>query len=532
MTARHLLDLERLKHSKDLLNQVGLSAWIGLLGFSFLLSGLMSFLLPPFQAPDEIAHWQTANLRFDKLAGIKNSCHAATRVQDFLGVGGLPFHAQNKVATGFFAKLPEQFAACDAPPGEIDYGSFLSYPSVTLARLLITDEETRPDRAVTTYYAAKWVSILTVLLSLMRLTALSMKRIGAPLGIAAGTAIILAMFTSPMALQQYTAVTADSVIMVATIWCFLVFVHFSNLKWMDFVFFAISGAAAIASKPTLGPLLALPMVLVLINDFATTSHTGIFHRWIRSRSRMGLVVATGLFFATGLYTTLNVVSGNPVDKRVPESNKIAQMEHIRKNPLEAVKVLSAASEQLIEEERYMYQSLGWLDTAIAPKTILLHKRLMGFVWIIEIALIAAIVPGAIQSARRLVKTQKERTIAVRWLCAMGAALLVVFLFNYLSKLGNSLALYLGWTPVGANYVSGLQGRYFFSNSLIQITFVLVIVANFLHHFDLEQASSHQSDRSPQKSLVKVARFLGAGTVILLGLKYGPSLILDLAIRYW
>ena len=171
---------------------------------AFVLAGVsFSFVLPPFQAPDEQTHWKIANHRFDHPFDLKASeCREFYAWPDHFEISRIAFHADQKLDVLKFSKVNEVAPTCFARPDI--YGNLFTYPGVVLARVVAS---VVGEVGLWGYYLARLLSgflFLSLLLFFIKVVARTGRLSGVP--------VLLAFFLLPIAIQQIWTVSSTPII--------------------------------------------------------------------------------------------------------------------------------------------------------------------------------------------------------------------------------------------------------------------------------------------------------------------------------
>ena len=386
-----------------------LAAGLGV-GFLFL------FATPPFQVPDEPAHFYRAYAVSEGIlwaergeAGLGAVLPAS--LED-LGVdlkGDLPFHPErtmspDKVLRSFEVPLePERRRFVDyRTSAQLTAVAYLPQAAgIAVARLFGAP-------ALGLLYGARLANLLIATF----LTALGLRRLPA-------YSWLLAMLAlTPMALFLRASASADALCTAAA---FLLAGTAARLawgeesgSWKDMAVLIASSALLCLTKPVYVPL-ALLVLLIPRRDRLLLLH--------------GTVTAAAflLAMATASAVDINIRPDVPVDRD-------RQIEAALDEPLRVVRII--AEDYLRMGRRYMAQvvgQLGWLDANLPRPLLWGYAVLLGMLVVLD-------------SSRGVSVSPWQRGLLI--LIALATLALV------------SASQYASWTPYGADYVEGIQGRYF------------------------------------------------------------------------
>ena len=453
----------------------------------FVIGGfLFTFLLPPFQAPDENVHWTAGYQRVERLITLGKAnpryCLFANTLPQQFEVGRLAFKPGEKVRSGVFAEVRRIKRFC--APVTLSYGFVGSYPGIVAARAIVFRENSRPERTLEVFYLSRLLHGLGIALLLWRLISL-MKKSGQPLP---GILTAISIAVAPLMLQQSFAISSDCVVLALSISLITVIFLWNHTGWGDWLVLAGLGIAVGLTKPP-----ALPVMVVGIG----------IGWWIARREGVGgsgwkikaALAALLLAIVSGAWMTMQDHSPPAHQANGRDLGVGKQLAYMARAPLESLLTVNHGFLSRMTIKAHS-GPLGWLDAPISKWTKRFWCLLLMFAVLLD--LLAA--------------------LAVRGTRAMPMAMLGLGL--YLSGFALSLALYLTWTSVGGTVVEGLQGRYFLPIALL-MPFALFGVVSSLVGGRLQRLFIW---RTPPQI------FCGLfGTV---GLAFMIEVALDLLKRYW
>ena len=386
-----------------------------------LVTGLVHLLVtPPFQAPDEAAHffraWRVADGRLDLLPGRERATidvpAALLRAGEAL-YGAPPFRAARRISFGDLrqaARVPVGHAREPVyVPNTLQY-TFVPYApqaaGIALARA-------GGSSALGALYAARLGNLVVATLLIW----LAIRRLPAYRWLTAAIAL------TPMAVSLRASASADALALAAA--CLFVALV-ADAAWgaatpRPRTFVALVAAAALlgATKAAYVPLVALVLLLPPA-------------RW-PARQRWASLVAGTLVVAgvtAWALATARAVPALRVDAAVDPPRQVA---HALAHPLELAAIV--ARDYAFHAPRYAAQlvgKLGWLDVPLPP------VFLAGY-WLLLLALV-------VHDGSREVEVRRWQ----RWLAGGAAAACLVLV---------SASQYALWTPLGASFVEGVQGRH-------------------------------------------------------------------------
>ena len=402
----------------------------------------LAWLMPPFQNPDELAHFQ----RIDQLSrggvighrfgrGYSGGAVDAHIEQAHAPFALLPFHPERKVSSDMLARA-ERLGWGGEPtlnqfPNTSIYSPFCYLPAVavvTVGKLagLPLVETLRLTRVVNGLVA---VSIATAAIAIA----------GAP------APLLFAVLTLPMALGQMAAVSQDGLILALTALAVAMVTRGLGLGgWSRGALTALCVCLAVvcAARPPYAPLaltiLALPGVA-----------------WRRRLVGAGAIVGIVAGWSLLAATLAQVV----IDQPDVFPNPAAQLQRLLEAPGQvlpiAVNTLSRYASSYAEQ---FVGTLGWFDV-ILPRW--LHGAAALSLGLALLATLGGRLPAdaASSPAAPLAAPLAAPSAVARVRAAAAAGILLagaaIFAIQYLT-----------WTDVGGPVVLGVQGRYFLPLALM------------------------------------------------------------------
>jgi len=387
-----------------------------------LLSGLaFAAVTPPFQVPDEPVHFYRAyTVSEGRLNLLPAPGAVGADLPSSLTIGDRPplldlrFHPERKIAP------PAILAALHVPlapetrepvffPSSLQY-TFVPYlpqaTGIAAGRLLGIP-------ALALLYFARLANLLFGTLAI----AAAVRRLPAYAWLAALAGLL------PMSLALLASASADVTTLAAA---FTLVSAAARLAWgrdeprrSDFVLLALASGVLCASKP---PYLPLALLAFLIPPARF------------SRGRRGFLTAhlsLSLLMAVWAYAGARRIGSLHFD---PALDAGRQIHDSLTNPLRFFRVVAA--DYVLHAPRYLSQmvgKLGWLDVQLPAALIVAWLALLGALLFLD-------------AGPRLDVRPWQRGIAVA--TTLAAMVLV------------SASQYAVWTPYGADFIQGVQGRYF------------------------------------------------------------------------
>jgi hypothetical protein len=456
----------------------------------FLLLGLLFgsavtvFLLPPFQGPDEWVHWRTA------LALYRPDFTAEpelTNLESILGAERVRFRAENQFHPDRLRAPPGRSGPVPAGP-RVAYANPLTYLAVGVVALAFPHVETVRE-ALVFYYLCRMVP-LAVLFALLFA---ANRRDRLPY-----TAIIF--FSSPLVVQQYTAVSADTVPNLATLAAALLLLGLwrrPSARGLGLLA-VLCLVGALAKPPALAGLLLLPCLCLRLGS---------------RRPKMAVVILAGLaVLAAGLLAL--GAAGSAARQVLPGGEAAATSDYGRQLAFvqtgAGLRTFLAACANRLRGQQWLvgwFQPLGWVDTGLSEY----HLNLIRMsVWVAVLLDAVELGPALLAGARR----GKGRaallavTLAAVWLFLLSCLLFIFYLLE---------------TPPGALTVVGLQTRYLIPAAILTLLLPLAVAS--------EGENAGPAGPARQEWLA-LNRAVALGLLPLLLAARQVELTTDLLLRYW
>ena len=414
---------------------------------------LFVFVIPPFQVPDENEHWKAANSHV--------ACSVAFALPDYFEVQRIRFRSDQSFNTGLFRAADKNLTSTCDSKNKAQYAGQWSYPGVPIARLLFRSDYTLGSTAIQHFYLSRLIHFLLMFLGLLRMFQLAEKSGG----ISPGHLTLACFCLSPLFLQQSIGISADvtlNLFALSAASCWLYSKQFG--KW-DLCVFALWGFCAVSTKPILLPLLVPFWICAFLNK-TVSFRAGVAELKSESLFKIGLGVVIAMSIACFYFALKGSQS-------IPEYGSVqprAQLAHVISQPWESLKLLTSWVFKRLEFPQWI-GPLGWKDLEIDRNTFRTWRAFL------LVAICTDICFGVWHTS------QKRRLGSSQWnwpqsFASIGTAFSLFFL-AFCSCLMVALALYLGFTQVGATFVRGIQTRYFFPMILMMIPVFCTLVATFI-----------------------------------------------------
>jgi hypothetical protein len=379
-------------------------------------------LVPPFQGPDESAHWMLA-LSYSRPAITAEP--AAYRLPAIFGTDAMRFNTEVKFDP---ARFRTELAAAPLTRTEYDaqqkylfdiypYARPYLYPLVT-AVCAVYPHVDSVAQAVLLFYICRIVAAAALFLCLLYAS----RRYEVPLS-------VLAFFSLPLVLQQHTTVTSDVLLNLGAAGAALFFLHHRRHRGrVSAICVWLLTAAVVSVKFIYAPLFVLPVLTIPRGRMRTLVLGGMVVAAVLAAYPFALLVlrevrALGAALGRGPATELQIAS------LATSAGWSALLSHY-------VRYATA----LVDPAAWS-GPLGWLDTPLAPS---------------HVALIRTTIAGTLLvDAVILVAARGERLRRAAAGLAFGVAAIAVTLFI------DVVLFYLLTTNPGAADVAGVQVRHLF-----------------------------------------------------------------------
>ncbi len=480
----------------------------GLLVAGFALLGVVqAFVLPPFQVPDERAHWLTAHHHLARLwTGSGSVCSTDVALDRHFRVQ-VKFRPTQQLPRGLFARVQGLQPECEH---ELLYptGHAWSYPGVLASRLFLPREPSSGVASLLGFYLSRLLHGALIAALLARLLWLSRaERAGPP----AGLLCLLLLCLSPLFLQQSFAVSIDVVTNAFALSLCGWLVFGDRLRRLDRLLLVALAALSATGKPVLALIVPALLLLGLALEplrsrplSATPIAAALAEAFRRQRGVvLGLagLSAAGLLYAQGY--------------SLSTGRAARQLDFIRSEPWRAAEILLSEVWRIFSQPSFFLDYLGHLETRIGASTLWSFTAL-----VVGIGAVEALALGA--GLRRLAGDSGRRSALRRagpWVALLtGLALASIAA----SVLLVAFHAYLSFTRPGAERIGSLQPRYYFPHLLVGLGLVCALARSLLGE-PAPAASPGSRDR-----LVRAVALLAAGIALLV---YATSLFVDLLLRY-
>lgn len=483
-------------------------------GFLFL-GTIFVFTLPPFQVPDESTHWLGAIHRIKAFGATegKKICSRAFSLPDYLISAPVSFNYSTKVHTGLYEKIRKMKRSClDRDP--IVYGNVGTYFMVAISTFLIDRYDVASRQTLIAFFLARLIAGFCMALVFYRFYRVSQESYGF---MPPGTLIAAVFLCSPLFVQQSFGVNADVIVNIMAVSLATIFIAGSRPRYMDLALATTSGIVVAATKPIMAPfMLLLPIAGILL--FSRYGEESDRKRYANRRGG-SILIGVVMAFASFLFFLKNIGIDSISSTYIGGINAAKQLEYSIANPIEVGTIMVFRVLGMFNV-RGLTGPLGWLDTPVSRSVTGWWAVLLFAAIVVEVVFIFV--------CRRDLRGQ---SLSPNLLSMRGKALLVdisglicFFLGLGLSMLAVVFALYLAWTPVGADGVLGVQNRYFFPFFIV-LPLILAIFVRPYHFL----ANSSGVARCSTKSLVSFALVI----LMALGLMiYSCHVYVDLARRFY
>jgi uncharacterized membrane protein len=378
----------------------------------------MVLIVPPFQAPDEPAHY----LRAWSVADLQLAMPADQIVQVPQNVASLPARigsaTSNWTSNSYSTTKARSLLWEPISPKDVDSGGAAAYGpigyvpqavGVDVARLL-------GHSPLLGLYFGRLMNLLASVAIVF--LAIRLLPFGKPL------MALMALF--PMVISLTASMSPDGLALSGALLFIALVLSRSQRESVtprDVVWLGVVGAVLLNAKPGYAVLAILVLALV-------PRQLG---GWARYAKCVGGVVALAAAVAAGLLVvTPQASSGSLATLGIAGTNERAQLSFIAHHPHAFLNVLDATFQTYATPlAQQIYGVLGWLNVFLP------------YVGMLVMGLAVVVFMGSAEPVRT---TPWQRFVMVVTACVLTVTVCV--------------SLYLGWSPVASPLVIGLQGRYF------------------------------------------------------------------------
>lgn len=409
-------------------------------GLFLILGVAFAAALPPFQAPDEIAHWEAGVVRSALLSGNRQAdakvptvCSVALSLVPSLRASSVPFSTRHW-PVGFADKLQAAPQVCEADL--IPYGNVLTYPGVLLTEFTLRLSQRNGEDALRGFYQARWAQGLILGLVWLRLLFLAHTASRGPVP---GLAVLGAVSLSPLFLQASFSITADLITNASVIAFAIPWVAGERTKFFDWILVLVIGLISAGTKYTTGAIFLAYAIAGLCVYGRGTVGWRLF--------ACGFLCAV-VSVVSGLLTLRSGKAVLPIFETI---NPGAQIQFVLSDPLSFWRHVAGFIERMFVVQAWL-EPLGWLQVPVPRKVLSEWGVILHAAAAVEVLALLCYLPRIVRHVRTLSRGRIGCVVISQAATTVGA-LTCVF--------GTALILYLTWTPVGYNGVLGVQQRYFY-----------------------------------------------------------------------
>ena len=451
---------------------------------------IITFLLPPFQGPDENAHWMLG-LKFYR-SNIANE-PATYYLPDTLETGYIPFHFSTKFRSARLgggnsrpsADAHAMAASHEYLVGQYPYARIFSYPVTFVMSLLFPVVDTTQG-ALQLFYLCRLVPAVLIVGLLYALN----RRYELPY-----TAWFF--FSLPLVAQQSVVISADILLNTGSVLAVLWFLKLrKDYRWA--LMLALCGLCLwiTASKFIAVSVLLLPLLLIP------------YRRLPRVKTLM--VLALMLIMSVPVVYSLGGVVLAAIREWGSVANRTAEIEQ----QIAFVRTTAGIETFLLAALRYATQALsfeawsgplGWVDTRLTAR----HLSLIAVSgWLAIFLDVWAYGPQVL----RLVRTRAGEMTALVGMAVGGLCFATV---------ADAALFYLMTTPVGGDAIASMMMKHLFPAAIVGLLLPLAVLGPAAHDVDSSMAWP-----------MMIANTLAVVILPLLLFARNIELAIDLLIRYW
>lgn len=412
----------------------------------FIVGVVFTFLVPPFQKPDEESHF---NRTLALSQGVLSCSKGKTVIKipeqyyamtAFIKSYEMPLHPEHKLPS--FISQIYLYSNKKADPIEMDVSAVCNFPIISylpsLAGIFIG--MSMGLNPYITFFLGRLILFITCFIWLIYLYRKTRYK-----------SILVFVASIPMFLHQVSAYGYDGVTFMLTLTLFVMItglMHKERISIRDYVALFTVSIIYLLNRSGGHELLLLFILLIPSQNIHAKKHRYIFYLFVLYTTIFGLYAATKFHAVTSF-----------IGNGLPEgADPAKQIQFILNHPLQLILVMIKTT---ISRSIFYLQSmtgiLGWLEYGIPHWMYAAYAAIGG--WLVANGY-----------------NTKER----RWTWYQIIAGFFVILINYVYILS---IFYVVWTPVGAPVVNGVQGRYF----LTLLPFVLLIAKGLANRFNIHHS---------------------------------------------
>lgn len=444
---------------------------------------IMTFLLPPFQGPDEDGAWKLALVHYRP--SIREE-PALFYLPDLMNAEPVKFRPTVHQSSdrlrwsGFDTPPPPERldAEYQTIQGAYKYGRWYAYPAVWLVGLFYP-KVGNVQQALVFFYLCRLATGLMLVAALETFR----RRFDLPF-------VAIAFFALPAVVQQFVIVSVDTVLHVGTIAAVLLFLRCidrRSIRWATALLMLVTALTLV--KFTFAGLLLLPIALLIRRGL---------------RVRPTVMVASAVIAVVAGVIALRIVLALARDQAGYVGNVAGfDAQVVALTTWEGWRAFLSAYWRVLKgaaNPAVWAGPLGWLDTTISPQHLTLITGSLGAAFALDLW----------RYWRPLVDAWRARRRDIVMTAGVIAGAFVVASFV------NSLVFYVITTPVGARFVAGTQGRHLFYAGIVGVLLPAWIVRN-------GEAKTEAGTAWRTTALVLLGLLLAARSV---------ELAIDLLTRYW
>lgn len=415
--------------------------------YIIILGGILAFLVPPFQKPDEYVH-------FDKSIAISKGYLFCFQTKPFFTTSlgfvklenmtkrfQMEWHSENRYPWRSYIE-PIFSSKENRVPTTNDKSSFCNLPFISYVpqSLAIKIGELSHFNFLYIFYLGRAVALITCLLWFAYLVKIAPKKI---------LPLLYLVFGLPMTIFQISSYSYDATHIMLGLsiftYLFLLLDQKETIsKTQLIVFFCLVGLFILSKSGGYETYILLPLVLN--------------HKKIASSLKLYLLKYSVfyIFLICSLtFIKLTLAPSILATSSQPYVYPSAQVQYLSEN---SIKIFSLIANTTITNFEEFLQTgigvFGWLDWYLP---IYLYYLYFGII---------------------LLVLYKTRTYRFNITPLQLAIFSVIILMTYVEHL---LIMYIAWTPVGRMLVQGVQGRYFISSLPLFIVVLSVLAGYILQH---------------------------------------------------
>lgn len=405
--------------------------------FIFILGLMLVFLVPPFQKPDEIFHYYRTAQVSNGVLGCKNDDSSLIEGKYFQLVESirqydLPFKPENKIHVKQLWHMFSNKSTDDASDKHAISNNICSLPFIPYipgASVLFISKIINLSPLFSFYLVRLSIFLLSyfIFIKILKQTKINLRL------------VTVFFFSIPMVVHQLTAISYDWLFIISSAWIFLLItnaisdktIKLSELIQLVFAYFLLFITKGFGYEAFL--------LLLFLVPFKTLTY--------KSRVIGIILIVTALLLSVALrLLQLDGINSSKMDFVSPAAQSTYLLNNMSELPFLIFTTIDDRGTFYIES---LIGIFGWLDYKLSSFVLFVYVATFGILVIV---------------------------VSKTYRCNHSLSLLIYLLITTATFFLVHLVLYLFWTPVGYEFVGGVQGRYF----LPLVPYIVLLLAEIIH----------------------------------------------------